>query len=69
MSQIAKNNINSKLDDLKNRIDWFYSDDFDLSLALENYETATTLAKQIEQDLLTLKNKIDIISKDFSSQT
>lgn len=61
-------NINSKLADLQSQIDWFYSGDFDLSKALENYEQATKLAKEIESDLSTLKNKIEIISRDFTRE-
>ena len=64
MSQPA--NINTKLADLKTQIDWFYSEDFELSKALENYQKAATLAKDIEKDLSSLKNKIDIIAKDFT---
>ena len=64
MSQPA--NISNKLDQLKESIDWFYSEDFELSKALENYQKAATLAKDIEKDLSSLKNKIDIIAKDFT---
>ncbi len=66
MSQSA--NINEKLEQLKTQIDWFYSDDFDLNQATENYEKATKLAKEIEADLTGLKNRIEIISKDFTQK-
>ena len=59
-------NINSKLDQLKEQIDWFYSEDFDLNQAVVNYEKATKLASEIESDLTTLKNKIEVISQDFT---
>lgn len=64
MSQNA--NINTKLEQLKAQVDWFYSDDFDLSLAVDSYEKATKLAKEIESDLATLKNRIEVIAKDFT---
>ena len=61
-------NINDKLDQLKAQVDWFYSDDFDLAQAVANYESAVKLAKQIETDLKTLKNNIEIITQDFTGQ-
>jgi len=64
MSQNA--NINQKIDQLKADIDWFYSDDFDLSQAVDRYQKASTLAKDIEKDLDTLKNQIEVIAKDFT---
>ena len=64
MSQNA--NINQKIDQLKADIDWFYSDDFDLSQAVDKYQKASTLAKDIEKDLDTLKNQIEVIAKDFT---
>ena len=63
MSQNA--NINPKIDQLKADIDWFYSDDFDLGQAVDRYQKASTLAKEIEKDLTTLKNQIEVIAKDF----
>ena len=60
--------INTKLDQLKSQIDWFYSDDFDLSQAAAKYESAAKLAKQIQTDLAVLKNKIEIISEDFTEK-
>ena len=64
MSQ--KETINQKLDALKTKIDWFYSDDFDLAEATATYKDTVTLAKQIEKDLAEMKNDIETIAKDFS---
>jgi exonuclease VII small subunit len=64
MSQ--KETINQKLDTLKSKVEWFYSDEFDLSKATTAYKAATTLAKEIEKDLTEMKNDIEVISKDFS---
>ncbi len=58
--------INEKINDLKTGVDWFYSDDFDLSKAAEKFETLTSLAKEIQQDLDNLKNDIKVIEEDFS---
>ena len=58
--------ITSKINDLDQRIQWFYSDDFSLDQALDNYNTATKLAKEINSELENLKNSIEVISRDFS---
>ncbi|MBR3176822.1 hypothetical protein IKF25_02515 [Candidatus Saccharibacteria bacterium] len=59
-------NISEKIDDLKNGVEWFYSDEFKLEEASEKYKDMTTLAKEIEKDLENLKNDIKVIEEDFS---
>ena len=59
-------NISEKIDDLKNGVEWFYSDEFKLEVASEKYKDMTTLAKEIEKDLENLKNDIKVIEEDFS---
>lgn len=66
MSQNAS--INNKLEELKANLDWFYSDDFDIAQAVEKYESAARLAKSIESDLLNIKNRIEVIAKDFTEK-
>ncbi|MBR3319903.1 exodeoxyribonuclease VII small subunit [Candidatus Saccharibacteria bacterium] len=58
--------INAKITKLNEKVQWFYDDDFNLDEAEEKYKEAVTLAKEIEKDLDTLKNNIEIIGKDFS---
>lgn len=58
--------ITDKINKLNEQVQWFYSDDFTLDKAEENYKKATELAKEIEKDLDNLKNKIEIIDKDFT---
>lgn len=58
--------ITDKINQLNTQVQWFYSDDFNLDKAEENYKKAANLAKEIENDLTTLKNEIEIISKDFT---
>ena len=58
--------INQKITDLDKKVQWFYSDEFDLSKARENYESAVNLAKEIESDLETLKNDIKVLGRDFT---
>ena len=59
-------NISEKIDDLKNGVEWFYSDEFKLEEASEKYKDMTSLAKEIEKDLENLKNDIKVIEEDFS---
>ena len=58
--------ITEKITKLNNEVQWFYSDDFSLDEAEKKYKESVELAKEIEQDLATLKNKIEIIDKDFT---
>ena len=58
--------LNQKIGDLETKVEWFYSDEFNLDKATENYKDAIKLAKEIEKDLAELKNKIEVLSEDFS---
>ncbi|MBR2695760.1 exodeoxyribonuclease VII small subunit [Candidatus Saccharibacteria bacterium] len=66
MSNPENNTINAKITKLNEQVQWFYSDDFSLDRAEENYKNAANLAKEIEEDLDNLKNKIEILSQDFT---
>ena len=66
MSNPENNTINAKITKLNEQVQWFYSDDFNLDRAEENYKNAANLAKEIEKDLDNLKNKIEILSQDFT---
>jgi len=63
-----KANISDKITKLNTQVEWFYSDDFSLDEASEKYQAAIKLAKDIEQDLNSLKNEIELISKDFTKE-
>ncbi|MBQ6394399.1 exodeoxyribonuclease VII small subunit [Candidatus Saccharibacteria bacterium] len=63
-----KANISDKITELNTQVEWFYSDDFSLDEASEKYQAAIKLAKDIEQDLNSLKNEIELISKDFTKE-
>ena len=62
----TKKNISDKIADLKEGVDWFYSDDFKIDDASEKYRDLTKLAKEIEEDLAKMKNEIKVIEEDFS---
>ena len=63
---MSKKNLNQKIKELDEKVEWFYSDDFKLEKAAENYKDALTLADEIENDLKSLKNEIEVLNEDFS---
>ena len=62
----SSRNLNEKIADLDEKVEWFYSDDFKLEQAVEKYKEAAALAKEIEKDLAELKNEIEVLSEDFT---
>ena len=58
--------LNESIAELDAEVAWFYSDDFKLEEAVERYKKAAKLAKQIESELQTLKNEIEVLAEDFS---
>ncbi len=61
-----KLSLNQKIAELDKQVEWFYSDEFKLEQAVENYKAAAKLAKEIEKDLAELKNEIEVLNEDFS---
>lgn len=61
-----KLNLNQKIAKLDTEVEWFYSDDFKLEDATDRYKAAVKLAKEIENDLNSLKNEIEVLTEDFS---
>ncbi|MCX6728771.1 MAG: exodeoxyribonuclease VII small subunit [Candidatus Saccharibacteria bacterium] len=67
MSQ-ANKSIQEKTNQLTKLVAWFDSDDFSIEEALDKYKTAEKLAAEIEKDLSTLKNEINIVKNKFDSE-
>ena len=63
---MTKKSVGAKIEQLNQNLEWFYGDDFKLEEAVKKYQEAAELAKDIEKELETLKNQIEVISKDFS---
>ena len=61
-----KLSLNQKIEQLDSQVEWFYSDEFKLDEATDKYKQAVTLAKEIEKDLVELRNEIEVLSEDFS---
>jgi exodeoxyribonuclease VII small subunit len=61
--------IQEKIIDLDTLVKWFDSDEFTLETALEKFKTAEALAEEIEQDLSSIKNDIQIVKQRFDSES
>lgn len=63
-----KNNptIAEKTAKLNELVAWFDSEDFELERALDVFTQAEKLAQEIEHDLLSLKNNIEIVRVPFT---
>lgn len=66
MSYENKLTIAEKTAQLDVLVAWFDSDDFELERALDKFSEAEKLAADIEADLLSLKNDIEIVKAKFS---
>jgi exodeoxyribonuclease VII small subunit len=59
--------IQEKTTELSKLVEWFDSEDFTLEAALDKFKQAEKLAVEIEHDLTSLKNEINIVKKKFDS--
>lgn len=65
MKQSKPKSIQEKTAELKELTAWFDSDDFSLEQALTKFREAEVLASEIEKDLLSLKNDIEVVKQKF----
>lgn len=61
--------IQQKTTELTELVAWFDSEDFVLEKALDKFKEAEKLAQDIEQDLTTLRNDIEVVKKSFDSES
>lgn len=64
----ASKTIQDKITKLTKMVEWFDSDEFALEAALDRYQMAEKLAAEIEQDLTSLKNEVQIVKQKFDSE-
>jgi exonuclease VII small subunit len=57
--------IQQKKQELNEILGWFESDEFELELAMEKFETAEKLVSEIESELKEYKNKFTVLEKRF----
>ncbi len=60
--------IQDKTADLEKLVAWFDSDEFSLEEAIGQFKRAEEMASDIEKDLLSLKNEIEVIKQKFDSE-
>lgn len=65
MSKAEPTDINKKIAQLNDYVAWFESDDFAIEQSLEKFAEAQKLADEIQADLDSFKNKIEIVKKQF----
>ncbi|MNL86354.1 exodeoxyribonuclease VII small subunit [compost metagenome] len=61
--------IQQKTTELTELVAWFDSDEFVLEQALDKFKEAEKLAQDIEKDLTTLRNDIEVVKKSFESES
>lgn len=63
----AKNNLSiaEKTAKLNEIVAWFDGEEFELEKALEKFTEAEKLAAEIEQDLMALRNDIQVVKERF----
>jgi exonuclease VII small subunit len=66
MSKENKATVTEKTAQLSKLVAWFDGEDFELEQALNKFKEAEKLASEIEHDLLSLKNDIEIVKSKFS---
>ena len=67
MSQKNKS-ISDKTKELSELVAWFDNQDFSVEEALEKFKQAESLANEIENDLNSLKNEVNIVKQKFSGE-
>lgn len=65
---VTNKTIQEKMAELNELVEWFNSDDFTLEVALIKFKVAENLAADIEKDLSSLKNEIQIVKHKFDSE-
>lgn len=60
--------IQEKLANLRELIAWFDGDEFTLENAADMFKKAENLAREIEEDLATLKNDIQVVKQSFDTK-
>ena len=65
---VTNKTISEKTAELTKLIEWFDSEDFTLEKAIDKFKDAEKLAVDIENDLKSIKNDINIVKRKFDSK-
>jgi len=66
MSEKSNETIAEKTARLNELVAWFDGDEFELEKALDMFSKAEKLAEEIEADISSLKNDIEVVKAKFS---
>lgn len=64
----ANKTITEKTAELSGLVAWFDSDDFTLETALDKFKEAEKLAAEIEKDLESMQNDIQVVKQKFDQE-
>lgn len=66
----AKNTpgVAKKIEQLNELVEWFDSEKFALEEAMAKFKAAEKLAGEIEHDLMTMKNEIEVVKQRFDEE-
>lgn len=67
MSKESKT-IQERTKELNELLAWFDSDGFTVEAAMDKFKQAEEIAESIKQDLMALKNDVNVIKKKFDSE-
>lgn len=63
---VNKNSIEDKIKQLEELLTWFESDEVTVEAAVEKYDLASRIALDLESELETAKNKVEVIKKKYA---
>ena len=63
----ATKSFQEKLLELEELLTWFESDEVTLEDAVSKYEYAQKLSSELEDELMSARNKIEVIKKKFTT--
>lgn len=64
---VKNKSIQEKVTELNKLVDWFNSDEFVIEAALDKFKEAEKMASDIENDLMSLKNEIQVVKQKFDA--
>ena len=65
MSSKKNESISKQLEAFEESLSWFESDDFNLEEAVQKYEESAKIANELEESLIVIKNKVEVLKKSF----
>ena len=64
----TKRSVKEMMNELDGLLVWFDGEAFDIELAVEKFNQAEQLTREIEKELLEMKNTITVLSERFDRE-